>query len=75
VENSVENKKHKGIHEAGKSLQYRGRQAKWDREHLRTVTTKMTRRKYEIFKRDCEAERTTPYALLGRLIAEWMGWR
>lgn len=43
-------------------------QAKWDRQHLRTVSTKLDRATYEELKAVCDRWNMTPYAVLRRLL-------
>ena len=61
----------RGGRKDGETLIYRNRQARWDKAHMRTCTTKMTRAEYETFRRQCAATGTTPYGLLLRLIRQW----
>lgn len=42
----------------------RDRQARWDAREMRTATTKVRREVYEEFRRLCQEQRTTPYAVL-----------
>lgn len=50
----------------------RDRQARWDYEHINTVSTKMLRGEYMQLRAMCLAQETTPYALLRLLIRTWM---
>ena len=50
----------------------RERQAKWDAEHLRTATTKLTVEEYERLREMCAAQGTTVYEILGKLVRAWM---
>lgn len=50
----------------------RDRQAKWDGEHMATVSTKLRRREYLELRAECVARGTTPYALLKNLARLWM---
>ena len=50
----------------------RERQARWDYEHINTVSTKMLRGEYMQLRSMCLAQGTTPYALLRLLIRTWM---
>ena len=50
----------------------RDRQARWDYEHINTVSTKMLRGEYMQLRAMCLAQGTTPYALLRLLIRTWM---
>lgn len=48
----------------------RDRQASWDAREMRTATTKVRRETYETFRKLCQAQETTPYAVLqGFLLA------
>ena len=47
-------------------------QARWDAEHLRTATTKLTVEEYERLRGMCAAQGTTVYELLGKLVRAWM---
>ncbi|WP_294855810.1 hypothetical protein [uncultured Oscillibacter sp.] len=47
------------------------RQLKWDKKHLRTVSTKVTRREYEALKAVCAARCTTVYAVMQELLRAW----
>lgn len=47
------------------------RQRKWDKKHLRTVSTKVTRREYEELKALCNARCTTVYAVMQELLRAW----
>ena len=46
----------------------RDRQARWDYEHINTVSTKMLRGEDMQLRAMCLAQGTTPYALLRLLI-------
>ena len=50
--------------------QTRGRQSKWDRRNLRTVSTHVTTREAEALRRICGRRGTTPYALLRRFVRQ-----
>lgn len=50
----------------------RERQARWDYEHINTVSTKMLRGEYMQLRAMCVARGTTPYALLQSMIRSWM---
>ena len=50
----------------------RERQARWDYEHISTVSTKMLRGEYMQLRAMCLAQGTTPYALLQSMIRSWM---
>ncbi|MDD3346866.1 hypothetical protein [Oscillibacter sp.] len=50
----------------------RKRQARWDAHNLRTVATKLPLWEQLAFRRACSAAGVSPYALLQRLIREWM---
>lgn len=47
------------------------RQRKWDKKHLRTVSTKVSRREYEHLKALCAARCTTVYAVTQELLRAW----
>lgn len=42
----------------------RDRRDRWDREEMRTATTKVRREIYEVFRALCKERKTTPYAVL-----------
>ena len=48
----------------------RTRQAKWDRLHMRTVSTKLRKGEYEDLLDYCALHGTHPYTLLRRMIRE-----
>lgn len=50
----------------------RERQQRWDAEHLRTATTKLTVEEYGRLREMCAARNTTVYGLLGKLLRAWM---
>ena len=59
------------VHKGGECVD-RERQARWDYEHISTVSTKMLRGEYMQLRAMCLAQGTTPYALLRLLIRTWM---
>ena len=59
------------VHLGGECMD-RDRQAKWDCEHMATVSTKMLRGEYQMLRAMCLAQGITPYALLRRMIRTWM---
>lgn len=46
----------------------RAAQARWDKEHLRTVTTKLSKEDYAIFRDKCMLYGHTPYSMTKQLI-------
>lgn len=50
----------------------RERQARWDLEHLRTVSTKMMPGEYRMLRDMCQAQETTIYCLVRQLLRGWM---
>jgi len=50
----------------------RDRQARWDAAHLKTVGTKLDAAEWLELRARCLAESVTPYALVKRLVREWM---
>lgn len=49
----------------------RTRQAKWDKQHMKTLSTRMVRAEAEYIRRQCEAMNTTIYEVLQQLIRAW----
>ena len=50
----------------------RDRQKRWDAEHLGTVSCKLPLSKYQALRRACDAQGTSLYALVRRLVLEWL---
>ena len=50
----------------------RDRQARWDKVHLRTVSTHLTYQEWATLRAICEAEGTKPYRLLRDYLREYM---
>ena len=50
----------------------RNRQKKWDRRNLRTAATKLRVDEWMELRVVCAAEGVTPYALIRRLLREWL---
>lgn len=50
----------------------RERQARWDRENLYSVGTKLLPGQYRMVRRACEIEGVSMYALVKRLLVAWM---
>ena len=50
----------------------REKQARWDLENLRTVSTKMIPGEYRILRNMCAAQGTTVYSLVRQLLRLWM---
>lgn len=50
----------------------RDRQARWDKDHLRTVSTHLTYQEWATLQALCEAEGTKPYRLLRNYLREYM---
>ena len=50
----------------------RNRQAAWDKRHLKTISTKMTKGEYERFLDKCYLARIKPYTLVKQLVRDWM---
>lgn len=48
------------------------RQAKWDRQHVRTASTRLPMEEYVALKAECAAEGTTVYALTQKLLRDWL---
>ena len=46
-------------------------QAKWDAKHMRTVSSKLTRDKYERLIDACIRRGTTPYRIIRKLLELW----
>lgn len=46
----------------------RGAQAKWDKVHLRTVSTKLSKSDYAAFYDFCMLHGETPYSVMRRMI-------
>lgn len=49
----------------------RERQARWDSEHMKTVSTRLTVEEYRAFRTLCRQERRTMYSVLRVLIKQW----
>lgn len=50
----------------------RNRQAKWDKLHLRTVSTHLTYKEWARLRAICDAEGKTPYRLLQDYLRHYM---
>jgi hypothetical protein len=65
-------KKVKTVTKAAKRGKFvRNRQQKWDKKHLRTVSTKVSQAEYEEIRACCKARATTPYAVLQDFLRGW----
>ena len=59
-----ENRVEKAMEQAAKDY---SRQLRWHKAHLRTVSAKLTKPEYELFRTMCTANGTTPYRVLCRM--------
>ena len=59
-----ENRVEKAMEQAAKDY---SRQLRWHKAHLRTVSAKLTKPEYELFRAMCTANGTTPYRVLCRM--------
>ena len=50
----------------------RERQKRWDRENLATIACKVRMPEYRAFRCACAEDNVTMYALVRRLVREWM---
>lgn len=50
----------------------RERQKRWDRENLCTVSSKLLPGEYRVFRMACDAAGVTMYALIRRLVKDWL---
>ena len=50
----------------------RERQAKWDANHLRTASTKLTIAEYQLLQEACSVDGHSVYSLLGWMIREYL---
>ena len=50
----------------------RERQARWDLENLWSVGTKLLPGQYRMLRRACEIEGVSMYALVKRLVLDWL---
>lgn len=50
----------------------RQRQARWDLENLCSVGTKLLPGQYRILRRACDVEGVSVYALIKRLLFDWL---
>ena len=48
------------------------RQSRWDKVHLRTVSTHLREEENELFRIACSLERTTRYAVVQALTRNWL---
>lgn len=62
----------KGSSTEGSESMKRDRQAKWDRENLATISTKLPRKEWIEFKEECWIMGETPYGILRRIVRNWM---
>lgn len=59
----------KGVKSMEKRPKYdRVSQAKWDKQHLRTVSTKLSKGEFETFYDFCMLHGETPYSIVRRMI-------
>ena len=59
-----ENRVEKAMEQAAKDY---SRQLRWHKAHLRTISAKLTKPEYELFRAMCTANGTTPYRVLCRM--------
>lgn len=57
--------------EGGENVE-RQRQARWDLENLWSVGTKLTPGQYRMVQRACNIDGVSMYALVKRLLIEWL---
>ena len=50
----------------------RERQKRWDRENLCSISSKLLPGQYRTFRLACEVEGVTMYALVRRLVQDWL---
>lgn len=60
------------MHESEKQRRRRDRQIEWDRRHLRTVSTHLTRMEADALDVVCRMNRTTKYNLLHDFLIDYL---